>query len=104
VGIQSVLEALLYPVIGDDLIGSFLDGVDGRESCVGLAVGLEAGASNWRAPGVGGDVIQVQVLFTGHVLLLQGLKQHVWVVPDLPTSQNITIGLNLMLKENHTLF
>ena len=82
--------AVLYPFIGDDLIGSFLDGVDGRKRGVGLAVGLEA-CTRGRAPGVGSDVIQVQILFVGHVLLLQGLKQHVWVVPDLHRSQNIIL-------------
>jgi hypothetical protein len=30
-----------------------------------------------------GDVIQVQVLLIGQILLLQRLVQHVWVVPDL---------------------
>ena len=74
-----------HPFVGDDLIGSFLTVVDGRQSGVGLA--LEAGRG---APGVRGKVVQVQVLLVGQVLLLQRLKQHVGVVPDLHTKHNHT--------------
>ena len=74
-----------YPFVSDDLIGPFLTGVDGRQSGVGVGLGLEAGGG---APGVGGEVVQVQVLLVGQVLLLQCLKQHVGVVPDLHTKHN----------------
>lgn len=88
-----------YPFVGDDLVGPLLQLVQTQSTQGGRSLqgfGLLAGHGGaWSGTccsGVGGgggassggDVIEVQVLLTGQVLLLQGLEQHIRVVPDLP--------------------
>lgn len=73
-----------YPFVGDDLVGLLLQSVETQPSdAVGVLRGLALLVGGWAAGVAVGDVIQVQVLLIGQILLLQRLVQHVWVVPDL---------------------
>ena len=78
-----------YPFISDDLVGLLLH-LSQAESANRIRTierfGLLIGCC--LATG-GGDVIQVQVLLTGQVLLLQGLVQYVRVIPDLQEEEVI---------------
>lgn len=80
---------MTYPFICDDLIGSVLRGIEWRQGVVDFAVArvgyFAFEASAWcRAAGV--DVIEVQILLVGLILLLQGFVEDVWVIPDLEGS------------------
>lgn len=73
-----------YPFVGDDLVGLLLQSVETQPAdAVGVLRSLALLVGGGAAGVAVGDVIQVQVLLIGQILLLQRLVQHVWVVPDL---------------------
>lgn len=77
---------LTYPFISDDLVSFLLQLVetqptDGRWVLCGF--GLLIGRRGTPGRTCGGDVLKVEILVAGQVFLLQGLKQHVWMVPNL---------------------
>lgn len=71
-----------------------MGGIEWWQGVVDFAVarvgyfGFEA-STRGRATGVTsrGDVIEVQVLLIGLILLLQGFIEDVWVIPDLKDSE-----------------
>lgn len=83
---------LTYPFVGDDLIGLLLQLVQAQSSDGGRVLqglGLLIGCSRAAGGSSGGHVIEVQVLVlvTRQVLLLQGFIQDVGMVPDLRSSR-----------------
>lgn len=70
-----------YPFVGDNLVGLLLQLVETQPSDgVGALQGLGLG---WVLTACRRHVVQVQVLLVGQALLLQGLVQNVWMVPNL---------------------
>ena len=81
---------MTYPFICNDLIGSVLGGVDRWQTVVDFAVarvgyfGLEASARRRAASATSwSNVIKVQVLLVGLILLLQRFIEDIRVIPDL---------------------
>lgn len=77
---------LTYPFISDDLVSFLLQLVetqptDGRWVLWGF--GLLIGRRGTPGGTCGGDVLKVEILVAGQGFLLQGLEQHVWMVPNL---------------------
>lgn len=80
---------MTYPFICDDLIGSILRVIEWWQGVVDFAVagvGYFCFEASTRCRAAGVDVIEVQVLLVGLILLLQGFIENVWVIPDLEGS------------------
>ncbi len=80
-----------HPFVSDDLIGFLLQLVETQSTnwvWIFQGFGFLTGCCGTSGGTCGSDVIKVQVLVTGQVLLLQGLVQHVWMVPDLKNNRS----------------
>lgn len=75
---------MTYPFICNDLIGFVLRRIEWWQGAVNFAVAW-VGYFGFEASTVTScsDVIKVQVLLVGLVLLLQGFIENIWVIPDL---------------------
>lgn len=77
---------LTYPFVSDDLVSFLLQLVETQPTDGGRVLrrfGLLIGHRGTPGGTRGGDVLKVEILVAGQVFLLQGLEQHVWMVPNL---------------------